>query len=125
SAWAAVVSISLMTSAYAKDELETTHLFGFTQGTDVNDVGETEAESEGTGRFGKRAGSYAALSQEASIKFIPFRDFSVEPGLGVAYHDVSGVPGLDDRRQLAVQSFSLETRYRVFNREHAPFGLTF
>jgi hypothetical protein len=107
----------------AKD-LETTHLFGFTLGSDVNDVGEKEAESETTGRFAKGSGSYAALEQAAAIKFIPFENFSIEPGLGVAYHRISGVPGLDDRRQLAFDTVTLEMRYRVLNRERAPIGLT-
>ena len=109
--------------AQSKD-LETTHLFGFTLGSDVNDVGETEGELETIGRFGKRSGAYAAVSTVAGIKAIPFKDFSIEPGIGVAYHNIAGVPGLDDRRQLAFESFGFETRYRLLDREHAPFGLT-
>jgi hypothetical protein len=120
-ALAAIVSAPI--GAHAKD-LETTHLFGFTLGTDVNDVGEKEAELEDTGRFAKRDGSYTAISKTLSVKFIPFQDFSIEPGVGIAYHDVSGVPGLEDRRQLLFDTLSLEMRYRVLNREHAPFGLT-
>lgn len=106
------------------EKLETTHLFGFTLGSDVNDVGEKEAESETTGRFGKAGGSYTALSQDFAVKFIPFQDFSIEPGAGVAYHRISNVPALDDRQQLAFDTLTLEMRYRVLNREHAPFGLT-
>jgi hypothetical protein len=45
--------------------------------------------------------------------------------LGVARHDISGVVGLDDRRQLEFDALSFEMRYRVLNRERAPFGLTF
>lgn len=108
----------------AAEELETTHLFGFTQGSDVNAVGEREAESETTGRFGKRGGSYAAIEQAFGVKVIPFQNFSVEPGVAVAYHNISGVPGLDDRRQWAFDSAWVELRYRLINRERAPFGLT-
>jgi hypothetical protein len=104
--------------------LETTHLFGFTLGSDVNDVGEKEAEIEATGRFAKRDGSYSAVDKTLSVKFVPFQNFSIEPGLGVAYHDISGAPGLEDRRQLAFDTVSLEMRYRVLNRAQAPFGLT-
>jgi hypothetical protein len=46
----------------AATDLETTHLFGFTRSADTNNVGEKEAESETTGRFGKSGGSYAAVS---------------------------------------------------------------
>jgi hypothetical protein len=117
------VLVLMPIGATAKD-LETTHLFGFTLGTDVNGVGEREAELEATGRFVKRDGSYTALSKAVGVKFIPFQDFSIEPGVGVAYHDISGVPALDDRRQFAFDTASLEMRYRLLNREHAPFGLT-
>jgi hypothetical protein len=110
--------------ARAKD-LETTHVFGFTLGTDVNNVGEVEGELETTGRFAKRDGAYTALSPTLGIKFIPFQNFSIEPGVGVADHNISSVPGLDDRQQWAFDSLSLELRYRVLDREHAPFGLTF
>ena len=74
-------------------ELETTHLFGFTLGSDVNAVGEKEAESETVGRFGKTAGTYGVLSEALGIKFIPLQNFSVEPIISGAGFDVSGVPG--------------------------------
>jgi hypothetical protein len=123
--WALVIAsfAGVTANAVAKD-LETTHLFGFTLGSDVNDVGEREAESETIGRFGKRVGSYSALSEALGVKFIPFQDFSIEPVTSVAYHEISGVPALDDRRQAAFDTLSLEMRYRVLNREYAPFGLT-
>jgi len=82
-------------AAPAKD-LESTHLFGFTLGTDVNDVGEAEGELETTGRFGKRAGAYSALSQTLGVRFIPFQNFSIEPGVGLSYQSISGVPELDE-----------------------------
>jgi hypothetical protein len=110
-------------AANAKD-LETTHLFGFTLGSDVNDVGEKEAESETTGRFAKSGGAYTAVEQVFGVKFIPFQDFSIEPELGVARHDISNVLGLDDRRQMEFDTVTLEMRYRVLNRQRAPFGLT-
>jgi hypothetical protein len=105
-------------------ELETTHLFGFTLGSDVNAVGEKEAESETVGRFGKTAGTYGVLSEALGIKFIPLQNLSLEPIISGARLDVSGVPGLDDRRQLAYEAASLETRYRLINREKVAFGLT-
>jgi hypothetical protein len=118
-----VLLASVATLAKAA-ELETTHLFGFTLGTDVNAVGEKEAESEAVGRFGKSTGTYSALSQGLGVKVIPFQDFSIEPVISVARFDISGVPGLDDRRQLAYEAASLEMRYRLLNREQALFGLT-
>jgi hypothetical protein len=54
----------------AATDLETTHLFGFTRSADTNNVGEKEAESETTGRFGKSGGSYAAVSSSLGVKFV-------------------------------------------------------
>src|ERR1700733_7927705 len=42
--------------------IDTEHLFGFTIGSDVGEVGEREIESSATGRFGKQTGTYNAAS---------------------------------------------------------------
>jgi hypothetical protein len=121
-----LVVAALAFASFAADakDLETTHLFGFTLGSDVNDVGEKEAESETTGRFAKSGGTYTVVEQVFGVKFIPFQDFSIEPELGVARHDISNVSGFDDRRQLEFDTVTFEMRYRALNRQHAPFGLT-
>jgi hypothetical protein len=121
---ALAAALAVLPAAASAEKLETTHLFGFTLGSDVNDVGEKEAESESTGRFGKGAGAYTALSQELAVKFIPFQDFSVEPSVGAAHHDIYAIPGFDNRHQMDFDTLSLEMRYRVLNRERAPIGLT-
>jgi hypothetical protein len=115
-----VLAVTLAKAA----ELETTHLFGFTFGSDVNAVGEREAESEAVGRFGKSAGTYGAISQALGVKFVPFQNLSIQPTVAVSRFDISNVPGLDDRRQLAYEAVSLELRYRLLDREKAQFGLT-
>lgn len=121
---AVAAALALLPATCFAEKLETTHLFGFTLGSDVNDVGEKEAESESTGRFGKGAGAYTALSQEFAVKFIPFQDFSIEPSVGAAYHDIFGVSGFDDRHQVDFDTLSLEMRYRVLNRQSTFVGLT-
>jgi hypothetical protein len=118
-----VLFASVATFAVA-DELESTHLFGFTLGSDVNAVGEKEAESEATGRFGKGSGHYVAASEAIGVKFIPYQNFSIEPIVSVAAFGISGVPGLDDRRQFTYEATTLEMRYRLFDRDKSGFGLT-
>ena len=95
--------VSAVTLAKAA-ELETTHLFGFTFGSDVNAVGEREAESEAFGGFGKSAGTYSAISQALGVKFAPFRNFNIQPTIAVSRFEVSNVQGLDDRRQLSYEA---------------------
>jgi hypothetical protein len=104
-------------------EIDTEHLFGFTIGTDIGEVGEKELEGQATGRFGKRDGSYTGLSQMLSAEFTPMQNFRLEFSATGIYHDISGVTGLADRRQGGWQGLSLDLRYRLLDREHAPFGL--
>ena len=119
-----LIAFALSPCAGYAEGLETTHIFGFTIGTDVNQVGEIEGEIESIGRFGKSAGTCAALSNALGLKFIPFENFSTEPGISVAYHNIAGVPDFEDRSGWAFEAVSLELRYRVLDRTQAPVGLT-
>ena len=105
------------------DKIDTEHLFAFTIGADTGEVGEKEIEGQTDGRFGKRDGSYTALSQMLSAEFNPVQNFRMEVSGTSIYHDISGVSGLDDRRRGGWQSLSLDLRYRLLDREHALFGL--
>jgi hypothetical protein len=114
----------LPTGVYAED-IDTEHLFGFMIGTDVGNVGEREFQSQTTGRFGRNGGRYRAAGQEFELEFVPVKNFRIEIGSAFAGHDLRGVPGLEDIRQLASQGAALDLRYRFLNRDSAPFGLTF
>jgi hypothetical protein len=116
----AITSLPVFSRA---DEIDTEHLFGFTIGTDIGQAGEKEIEGSSDGRFGKRGGSYAGLSQVLEAEFTLVRDFRLSIGAAAAYHDISGVPGLVDRRQTEFQGVSIEMRYRLLDRERAGIGL--
>ncbi|MPZ39182.1 MAG: hypothetical protein GEU95_14215 [Rhizobiales bacterium] len=107
--------------AYADDGIE--YHFGFLSAVNIGDVGEKEVESRIESRLGKRAGSYNALSHKVEAEFVPWQDFRLSVATSVAYHDIVGVPGLDDRNWGAFNGISLGFRYRLLDREHAPFGL--
>jgi hypothetical protein len=123
---AAVVCFSALIPACLHAEgIDTEHIFGFMIGADVGDVGEREFQSQTTGRFGRNGGTYRTLGQELEVELVPFRNFRIEVGADFAAHDISGVPGLEDRRQLALQGGTLDLRYKLLDRDSAPFGLTF
>jgi hypothetical protein len=105
-------------------QVDSEHLFGFTQGSDIGDRGELEGESDGTGRLGKRFGTYAAVNDILELKYSITDYFRVAPNIEFAYHDVSGVPGFEDRRGFTLQGAGVEFKYRLLNRAYAPFGLT-
>ena len=123
---AAIVCLSALLPACVHAEgIDTEHLFGFMIGTDVGNVGEREFQSQTTGRFAKQGGSYRTVGQEFELELVPVKNFRIEVGGVFAAHDIHGVPGLDDRRQLAWQGASVDLRYRFLERDAAPFGLTF
>ncbi|MFT4115182.1 hypothetical protein [Bradyrhizobium sp.] len=124
--WTAVVcGVALApVCAGAEEGFDTEHIFGFLIGSDVGNPGEREFQSQTTGRFGKGGGSYRAVGQEVEIEVVPLPNFRIEVGGTAMLHDVTGVPGIDDRRQVNFQGASLDLRYRLLDRETAPFGMT-
>ncbi|MFK4727102.1 hypothetical protein ABIE89_008202 [Bradyrhizobium niftali] len=124
--WTAVTCGVVLAPACASAEegFDTEHIFGFMIGTDVGNPGEREFQTQTTGRFGKGGGTYRALAQEVEIEVVPLPNFRVEVGGTASLHDITGVPDIDDRRQFNFQGASLDLRYRLLDREHAPFGLT-
>ena len=111
-------------AVWAEEGIDTEHIFGFMIGTDVGTVGEREFQTETTGRFGKSSGTYRAGGQQVELEFVPVKNFRVELGSTFSAHDINGVPGFDDRRQLGWQGVSVDFRYRFLERETAPLGLT-
>jgi hypothetical protein len=108
-----------------KDEVDSEHLFGVLEGSDVGDAGEKEVELDASGRFGKRRGSYAATSNDLFVKYTAIENFRVAPMVSFSSHNISNVPDLQNRDQFRLDGAGVELRYRLLDREKAPFGLTF
>jgi hypothetical protein len=105
--------------------VDTEHMFGFTEGSDIGDKGDSELLSETTGHFGKLGGAYGQIASTLEAKRTLADNFRVSASATGAYFDMSGVAGVPDRRDGTFQALSFSTRYRVLNRVSAPFGLTF
>ncbi|TMK05249.1 MAG: hypothetical protein E6G74_01465, partial [Alphaproteobacteria bacterium] len=98
--WIAALVLLVWTSLPVRaDKIDTEHLFAFTIGTDLGELGEKEIEGQSTGN----------LRLEVSAASI--------------YHDIGGVTGLNDRRRGGWQALSLDVRYRLLDREQTSFGL--
>ena len=102
--------------------IDTEHLFGFTIGSDVGEVGEREIEGSVTGRFAKRAGSYNAASGTVSAEFVPIANLRTELTGAVVSYDIAGVSGLAGQRYTSFGGLSADIRYRILNRTTASFG---
>src|ERR1700738_1182210 len=119
-----LAGLAVALSAGRATAVDTQFIFGFTMGADVGEVGEKEIEFQSFGRFGKSDGSYTALEHQLRAEFTPIENLRLEMGVPLAIHSISGVTGLDDRQQIAFNGVAFEARYRLLNREDAPFGLT-
>ena len=110
--------------AKANSDIDTEHIFGFTEGSDVGKAGDREIELEPLLRFGKQSGSYFATSTRLLYKYSVTNDMLVAPTISFASHNIRNVPALADRDQLEFEGVGAEIRYRFLNRERAPFGFT-
>ena len=106
------------------EEVDTEHIFGFTEGADLGAADELEGESETEGAIGKRSGRYSVIASRLLLKYSVTDYFRFAPWVSAFRHDISGVPSFDDRRRLSFEGAGAELRFRLLNREHAPFGLT-
>ena len=109
----------------ARAELDTEHMFGFTEGSDIGTARQLEAEVEEVGRWGREGGTYSAFSTNMILKY-PLTDyFRVGGGITVTRFDSFGVSGIDNINAFALDRFTLEFRWRPLDRETSPVGLTF
>jgi hypothetical protein len=104
--------------------VDTEHLFGFTEGSDIDDAGDKAIETDSTGRFGKATGAYANVPTELELKYTVTDNFRISAAPAFAYFDIAGLSGIGDRRQAVVQAISFDARFRLLDRTRAPFGLT-
>jgi hypothetical protein len=104
------------------ETIETEHLFGFTIGSDVGEVGERELEGTVTGRFAKRTGTYDAAASTLSAEFVPIPNLRTEFTGAVVAYNIAGVSGLPDQRYATFGGLSADIRYRLVDRATAPFG---
>jgi hypothetical protein len=117
-------------SARAEDatswkEIETKYIFGFTTGSGIGLEGEKEVTVDTIGRFGKRDGHYAATETKYEFEFTPTQFIQIEFGALGSTHDIGGVTGLDDRRQIAASGAFGELRYLAIERtSNNPLSVT-
>jgi hypothetical protein len=104
--------------------VDTEHLFGFVEGADIGDKGERELVIDSSLRASRSTGSFASTASQLEFKYTAFQNFRISGAATSAYYDIAGVTGIEDARRAAIQSLSLDARFRLLDREHTPFGMT-
>ena len=117
-----LLALAIIPTKARTEPIETEHLFGFTIGSDVGEVGERELEGSVTGRFAKRDGSYLASESTLSAEFVPMANLRTEFTGALVSYDIAGVSGLADQHYATIGGLSADFRYRFLDRATAPFG---
>ena len=104
-----------------KERVETEHIFGFTEGTDIGQKGEQEFESTTVGRFGKTAG-YTAIANKSAYRDTLIEGFRLSFAALPDYFNIHGMPGLADRNGLNFSGVSSELRWQFSDRSKYPIG---
>ncbi len=102
--------------------VDTEHIFGFTEGTDIGGKGEREFEVETIGLGGK-PGGFLALGTQSTFRYGVEDNFRASLGVITDYHGVYGSPGLDDRKFYGFGGVATEFRWTLLDREKEPFGM--
>jgi hypothetical protein len=117
--------MALGAQAASGSEIDSEHLFGLTEGSDIGSKGERELELEAGGRLGKGGSAYRVLSQATALKLTLTDSFRVSPLIAFDHHHIRSVPGMADRSSWALGEVAFEMKYRALDRRTSPFGLTF
>ena len=110
-------------------EIDSENIFGFTEGSDVNDRGEREISLTALGGFGREreepgSSHYSAWEAELEYEYGVTRNLTLSVGASVGYHDIENIAGLEDISSGGFNGLSAELKYRFLSWEHAPFGLS-
>ena len=106
------------------ESVDTEHIFGFAEGADIGQKGESEFEITADGLAGK-TGQYAAVLNETALRYVVTDGFRASIGGLTDYHAISGVPGLADLHSLNVfTGVSSEFRWQFLSRVSSPLDLT-
>ena len=98
-----------------------TDIFGFTTGSDVNDLGALSAALEYNGGFGTRFGSLSSNLLKAQLSYSPFPCFEIGPTVqGAVVNAGANTFGFDSRQF----GGTVEVKYKILGRATHGVGLT-
>jgi hypothetical protein len=110
-------------------DVDTEHLFGFTEGADAGEKGEQEAVVDTISRLGKRLsgpgkGYYRVLDTKLGYQFDPIDRLSIEFGAFGTFRQVRNIVDLDDKSYGTFDGVSVEVKYQFLKGDKdQPLGL--
>lgn len=104
-------------------DIDTEHIFGFAEGSDIGEKGEREIESVTIGSFGA-GGIYNNVDNETSFRYGVTDQLRLSIGTLTDYYGIYNTPGLPNRSQADFSGLIGEMRVLLIDRLKAPFGLS-
>ena len=114
-----------------KKDVDTEHLFGFTEGADIGKKGDQEVVFDTVTRIGKRRAGpgpsgYDAVGTVLNYSIDLSDNFGIELGIFGDHHRIRNITGLDDRNAGNFDGVSVEFKYQLLKGSaEQPFGLAF
>lgn len=109
--------------AAGAETLDTEHIFGFAEGSDIGPRGEWEFESFTGGGFGARAGN-VDVGNDTSLRYTLTDELRLSAGGLLDYFGNRNVPGAAGRSEPSFGGVIAEARWNILNWRTAPFGMT-
>jgi hypothetical protein len=105
-------------------EIDTEHIFGFGEGSDVGAKGELEVESFTIGSFGAAAGNFS-IGNETSFRYSILDGFRLSVGGLFDEFNLRGLPSPGARNGWNFSGLITEARWNLLDWRTSPVGLTF
>jgi hypothetical protein len=104
-------------------EVDSEHIFGFSEGSDIGSQGEREIESVTIGSFGK-LGNYSNIDNETSFRYGVTDQLRLSIGTLTDFYGINNSPGLSNRSIATFSGLIGEMRVNLLDRTKAPFGMS-
>jgi len=106
-----------------EESVDTEHIFGFTEGSDIGEKGEKEVDHSSY-IFAGKPGHFVAILNETDFRYGIDNGLRASFNVLTDYHGSYNSPGIPDRTVFAFSGLSSEIDWMLLEREKAPFGLT-
>ncbi len=106
-----------------KEEVDTEHIFGFSEGSTIGEKGEREIEDVTVGSFGK-VGSYNQVDTETSFRYSVSDRLRLSVGTLTDAYAIQDVPGFDNRHAVTFSGVIGEARLNIVDNKSNPYGLS-
>jgi hypothetical protein len=104
-------------------EIDSEHIFGFSEGSDIGSQGEREIESVTIGSFGK-IGNYSNIDNETSFRYGLTNQVRLSIGTLTDFYGTYNSPGLSNRSIATFSGLIGEMRVNIVDRMKSPFGMS-